>query len=31
MQLAAVRAGTGRGILPCFVADEDPLLGPVVK
>ena len=26
MQLAAIRAGAGRGILPCFVADEDPLL-----
>ncbi|MBV8777269.1 MAG: LysR family transcriptional regulator [Alphaproteobacteria bacterium] len=26
MQLAAVRAGTGRGVLPCFVGDEDPLL-----
>jgi len=26
MQLTAVRAGAGRGILPCFVADEDPLL-----
>jgi DNA-binding transcriptional LysR family regulator len=26
MQLAAVRAGAGRGVLPCFAADEDPLL-----
>jgi DNA-binding transcriptional LysR family regulator len=26
MQLAAIRAGAGRGILPCFAADEDPLL-----
>jgi DNA-binding transcriptional LysR family regulator len=26
MQLAAIRAGAGHGILPCFVADEDPLL-----
>src|ERR1700751_1117198 len=26
MQLAAVRAGAGRGILPCFIADKDPLL-----
>lgn len=26
MQLAAVRVGAGRGILPCFAADEDPLL-----
>jgi DNA-binding transcriptional LysR family regulator len=26
MQLAAIRAGAGRGVLPCFVADEDPLL-----
>jgi DNA-binding transcriptional LysR family regulator len=26
MQLAPIRAGAGRGILPCFVADEDPLL-----
>ena len=26
MQLAAIRAGAGRGILPCFIADEDPLL-----
>jgi DNA-binding transcriptional LysR family regulator len=26
MQLAAVRAGAGRGILPCFIAEEDPLL-----
>ena len=23
---AAIRAGAGRGILPCFIADEDPLL-----
>ena len=26
MQLAAIRAGAGRGILPCFAAEEDPLL-----
>src|SRR5215469_6087527 len=26
MQLAAIRAGAGRGILPCFAADGDPLL-----
>jgi DNA-binding transcriptional LysR family regulator len=26
MQLAAIRAGAGRGILPCFVGDADPLL-----
>jgi len=26
MQLAAVRAGAGHGILPCFIADEDLLL-----
>jgi DNA-binding transcriptional LysR family regulator len=26
MQLGAIRAGAGRGILPCFAADEDPLL-----
>ena len=26
MQLAAIRAGAGRGILPCFAGDEDPLL-----
>jgi DNA-binding transcriptional LysR family regulator len=26
IQLAAIRAGAGRGILPCFAADEDPLL-----
>jgi DNA-binding transcriptional LysR family regulator len=26
MQLAAIRAGAGRGVLPCFAADEDPLL-----
>ena len=26
MQLAAIRAGAGQGILPCFVADADPLL-----
>jgi DNA-binding transcriptional LysR family regulator len=26
MQLTAIRAGAGRGILPCFIADEDPLL-----
>jgi DNA-binding transcriptional LysR family regulator len=26
MQLAAIRAGSGRGVLPCFVGDNDPLL-----
>jgi len=26
MQHAAIRAGAGRGVLPCFAADEDPLL-----
>lgn len=26
LQLAAIRAGSGRGVLPCFVGDEDPLL-----
>ena len=26
MQLAAIRAGAGQGILPCFVGDADPLL-----
>jgi DNA-binding transcriptional LysR family regulator len=26
MQLAAIRAGAGRGLLPCFVGDDDPLL-----
>jgi len=26
MQLAAIRAGAGRGVLPCFAADEDSLL-----
>ena len=26
MQLAAIRAGSGRGVLPCFVGDDDPLL-----
>ena len=26
MQLAAIRAGSGRGVLPCFVGDEDPVL-----
>jgi DNA-binding transcriptional LysR family regulator len=33
MQLAAIRAGAGQGVLPCFAADGDPLLerltGPV--
>lgn len=33
MQLAAIRAGAGRGVLPCFIADREPLLerlaGPV--
>jgi DNA-binding transcriptional LysR family regulator len=26
MQSAAIRAGAGRGILPCFIGDSDPLL-----
>jgi DNA-binding transcriptional LysR family regulator len=26
MQLAAVRAGSGQGVLPCYAADDDPLL-----
>jgi DNA-binding transcriptional LysR family regulator len=26
MQLAAIRAGAGQGIMPCFVGDADPLL-----
>jgi DNA-binding transcriptional LysR family regulator len=26
MQYAAIRAGAGRGVLPCYTADEDPLL-----
>ena len=26
MQYAAIRAGAGRGALPCYAADEDPLL-----
>jgi DNA-binding transcriptional LysR family regulator len=26
MQLAAIRAGAGRGLLPCFIGDTDPLL-----
>src|SRR5207248_1809303 len=26
MHLTAIRAGAGRGILPCFIADRDPLL-----
>lgn len=26
MQAAAIRAGAGRGILPCFIGDGDPLL-----
>ena len=26
MQLAAIRAGAGRGVLPCFIGDPDPLL-----
>src|ERR1700751_783127 len=26
MHLTAIRSGAGRGILPCFIADEDPLL-----
>ena len=26
MQWAAIRAGAGRGIFPCFIGDDDPLL-----
>ena len=26
MQSAAIRAGSGRGVLPCYAGDEDPLL-----
>jgi DNA-binding transcriptional LysR family regulator len=26
MQLAAIRAGSGRGVLPCYAGDDDPLL-----
>lgn len=26
MQLAAIRAGSGRGVLPCYAADDDKLL-----
>src|ERR1700722_2413967 len=26
MQLAAIRAGSGQGVLPCYAADDDPLL-----
>ncbi len=26
MQYAAIRAGAGRGLLPCFIGDGDPLL-----
>lgn len=26
MQLEAIRVGAGRGLLPCFVGDDDPLL-----
>jgi DNA-binding transcriptional LysR family regulator len=26
MQYTAIRAGAGRGVLPCYAADEDPLL-----
>jgi len=26
MQMAAIRAGSGRGVLPCFAGDDDPLL-----
>ncbi|HZT87558.1 MAG TPA: LysR family transcriptional regulator [Stellaceae bacterium] len=26
MQFAAIRAGAGRGVLPCYAADEDPML-----
>lgn len=31
MHYAAIRAGAGRGVLPCYVADEDPLLERVTK
>ena|SRR5215472_5644936 len=31
MQLAAIRAGAGQGILPCFVGDNDPLLDRVTQ
>ena len=31
MQLAAIRAGAGRGLLPCFVGDDDPLLERVTS
>lgn len=26
MQMSAIRAGSGRGVLPCYAADDDPLL-----
>jgi DNA-binding transcriptional LysR family regulator len=26
MQLAAIHAGSGKGVLPCYAADDDPLL-----
>jgi DNA-binding transcriptional LysR family regulator len=26
MQLTAIRAGSGKGVLPCYAADDDPLL-----
>jgi len=29
MQLAAIRAGAGRGLLPCFIADPDAQLEPI--
>lgn len=31
MQVEAVRAGAGRGLLPCFVGDDDPLLERVTQ
>ena len=31
MQLAAIRAGSGCGILPCYVGDSDPLLERVTQ
>jgi DNA-binding transcriptional LysR family regulator len=30
MQLAAIRAGAGQGLLPCFVGDRDPILERVM-
>jgi DNA-binding transcriptional LysR family regulator len=31
MQLAAIRAGSGKGVLPCYAADDDPLLERVTE